>query len=328
MSSQPENSTPVRSLSSQLQPYVEALLGASGLSEFDAVTSVLYAIATHLDLEEYPLLVYQGVAGSGKSSAMKQLFPMCKGSEWIRGKTPAAQQRELKLGVSTAFVEEGDKIDNDLYTCRFSKQTGEMSINEPDGAGWKLTPYNIFGATVLHRRVSIGDVGLRSRSIVIRTKFKPDNYQIRPIGDVSMIALKLKQAGAFEYNRIWQTWSPLITIGAQLGMTDWLQQATKTIDRETENLRGGQGFEPSEAILRALDILSRKESVNHERTDKTVRVSEIVVVVRDEFAIYLRPYQITQEITTGEEFKGLEVVTLHGYPAIKISKGVLDKLLP
>ena len=181
MSSQPENSTPVRSLSSQLQPYVEALLGASGLSEFDAVTSVLYAIATHLDLEEYPLLVYQGVAGSGKSSAMKQLFPMCKGSEWIRGKTPAAQQRELKLGVSTAFVEEGDKIDNDLYTCRFSKQTGEMSINEPDGAGWKLTPYNIFGATVLHRRVSIGDVGLRSRSIVIRTKFKPDNYQIRPI---------------------------------------------------------------------------------------------------------------------------------------------------
>ena len=45
-------------VSSQIRPYVEAMMGASGLNEFDAVTSVIFAIATHLDLEQYPILVY------------------------------------------------------------------------------------------------------------------------------------------------------------------------------------------------------------------------------------------------------------------------------
>jgi len=65
----------------ELKPYVKAMTGASGLDEFDAITSVLFAITTHLDLEQYLTLVYLGARGTGKTAAMKQLFPMCRGSK-------------------------------------------------------------------------------------------------------------------------------------------------------------------------------------------------------------------------------------------------------
>lgn len=312
-------------LYNQIKPHVQAMQKAAGLSEFDALTSVLYAITTFSEeLTVYPILIYLGVAGGGKSSAMKQLSPMCKGSKWIEGKTLAAQRKEL-IGVRTAFVEEADGIDTDLYTCRYSEQTGKISVNKPLGQGrWELTTDNIFGSTVMHRRASIADVGLRSRSIVIRTKYKEGgDYEITQVGDLSVVASQISMEGITERNRIWQTWRPLISVARDLRMSDWIVEAWECIEKETRNLRGGQGYEPSEAVLQAIDIKSRGPLGG--RQDKTIKMLEIRQTIKDVFALSLNDNQIREEA----EARGFTHTRVHnGYPAIKVTKKILDELLP
>lgn len=317
-----------------IKPYVQAMMRASGLNEFDAVTSVLFAIATHLDLEQYPILVYLGVAGSGKSSAMRQLFPMCKRARWIHGRTLPAHRNVLKEEVRTAFVDEGDMVNTqeliDIYTCRYARQTATVQVNAPTVRGWELRTYNILGATVMHRRVTLNDVGLRSRSIIVRTLYRPlGDYGHISIGDVSEIAGQVR-VGVRRYlseigevDRVFQTWSPLIAISRELEMTDWGNESTEVQVRESEVLAGGQGYEPSEAILHALDILAR-DDISHARTDESVRVSDVVRVVRDEFALQLRPSQIKEEA----QAQGFVAGILHGYLVIRVSRDLLDSLLP
>jgi hypothetical protein len=68
----------------ELKPFVQAMLEASGLKEFDAITSVLFAVTTHIDLEQYPILVYGGSMGTGKSVASdeeERVIQQC--NEWI-----------------------------------------------------------------------------------------------------------------------------------------------------------------------------------------------------------------------------------------------------
>jgi hypothetical protein len=326
---QPSEKYPVPN---NIVPYVKAMQKAAGLSQFDAITSVLFAMGTHIDLEHYPMLVYLGVAGSGKSSAMKQLLPMCKGSKWIKGKTEAAQRSALK-GVRTAFVEEADNMDTnltDLYTRRYSRETGTIEVLEKGHGGtWQPQTYDIFGATVMHRRVSIADVGLRSRCIIIRTKSEIGNYGFTQIGDISGLASKvseglkrhIKEMGGVD--RVQQTWNPVYLTAQELGMEEWAREAFDVINQEAATLKGGQGYEPSEAILRAVDILSR-DTVSQKRTDISVRVSQIVGVLKEEFVLTLKPSQIKEEA----EAKGFETGMLHGYQVIKVKKELLDKLLP
>ncbi len=75
-----------------VKPYISAMLGASGLSEFDAVTSVLFAIATHIDLEQYPILVYLGARGTGITYENKI----------VRGVVPREFFRAVENGVREA----------------------------------------------------------------------------------------------------------------------------------------------------------------------------------------------------------------------------------
>lgn len=315
----------------QLKPYVDAMQKASGLKEFDAVTSVLFAVATHMDLEQYPILVYLGARGTGKSDAMKQLLPMCKGAKLIGGNTVAAQRAAL-VNTRTAFVEEADdRLDTNLYTCRYSKQTGFLEVNQPSRrGGWELQKINIFGATVTHKRVPVEDIGLRSRCIVIRTEYRLSNYELTPtIGDVSSIATaigekvkhSLSEIGSVD--RVWQTWSPLVQIASELGMTDWATEAKNIILEEAEAFETGQDYEPREAILQAIDIASR-DQVTEERRDKSVRISEVVRLVRDEFALALKHNQIREEAKA----RGFEIGRTGGYPTIKVRKDLLDELLP
>jgi hypothetical protein len=320
-------------LPNEVKPYVKAMLEASGLTVFDAITSVLFAITTHIDLEQYPILVYLGPRGTGKSEAMKQLFLMCKGAKWIGRRTEAAHRNSLQEGVRTAFVDEADDIETlitDLYTKRYSRQTGTIEVNVPvRGKGYELRPYDIFGATVMAKRTPIADVALRSRAIIIRTSYDLDNYDITNIGNVSAIASditsrvrqKIRAIGGID--RVQQTWNPLYVTAGEFSMAIWRREALEVMVREAEALAGGQGYEPSDAILQAINILSINPT-NDKREDKSVRISDVGRVVKDEFALTLRPNQIKEEA----EAKGFQTSTLHGYPVIKVKKELLDALLP
>lgn len=318
---------------SALEPFVSAMQGASGLSEFDAITSVLFAVTTHLDLEKYPILVYLGVAGSGKSAAMKQLFPMCKGPTWIHGNTLATQRNALD-GVRTAFLEEGDRVDDlqltDLYTKRYSRQTGfvEVNVARTKGGGYELQKQDVFGATVMHRRMSLADVALRSRAIIIRTKYQYGEYGFTKLGDVSAIAATVatkvtsRIADMGELDRVQDTWNGPYLVAEQLGMRDWTKKAMDVIEAEAEALKGGQGYEPGEAILQAIDILSQSET--GKREDRSIRVSEVVQIVKEQFALTIKPNVVKEEA----EAKGFQTGLSKGYRVIKVKKELLDELLP
>lgn len=317
-----------------VKPHVRAMLGASGLSQFDAITSVLFAITTHLDLEQYPILVYLGARGTGKSAAMKQLFKMCKESKWIQGRTPATQRNALDK-VRTAFLDEADIVDHnseltDLYTRRYLRETGtvEANVRQPFGL-WGMQPFDIFGATVMAKRTPIADVALRSRSIIIHTTYRFGEYGYAEVGDISGIASSMavgvrriiSEIG--EVDRVYQTWSSLLAIAQEFDMTDWREEALAIQVQEAEALAGGQGYEPSDAILQAIDIACR-DDVSHERKDQSVKISDIVRIVREEFSIPLRASQIRDEANS----KGFEIGRLHGYPVIKVKKDLIDALLP
>ena len=106
-------------------------------------------------------------------------------------------------------------------------------------------------------------------------------------------------------------------------MDDWKRESIEIQTLEAEALAGGQGYEPSDAILQALDILARDE-ISHNRTDRSVRISEVVHVAREEFALNLRHSQIRDEA----EARGFEISRLHGYPVIKVRVDHLNTLLP
>jgi hypothetical protein len=295
---------------------------------------VLFAVTTHLELEQYPILVYLGVAGSGKSSAMKQLFAMCKGAKWIQGKTESTHTQAL-AGCRTAFIDEGDIIDSvagltDLYTKRFLAQSATVEVNvKGKGGKWTPTPFNVLGATVMAKRAPLADFALRSRSIIVRTEYELGNYDLTNVGDVSAIAVKvepsvkkiLKEMG--NVDRVYQTWSALDAMADVLGMGEWRKQERNVQAEEAETLKGGQGFEPSEAALRAMDILARND-LTSKREDKSVKLSDVVRVAKDEFAVILKQTQVS-DLAKAKKF---EVGTLKGYPVVKVKKELLDKLLP
>lgn len=316
----------------ELKPYVRAMLKASGLKEFDAITSVLFAVVTHIDLEQYPILVYLGARGTGKSSAMNQLFPMCLGAKRIHGRTEAAHRNVLREGVRTAFVDEADVVERivtDLYTSRYSRETATVEVNQPaQRGGWALNTYDIFGATVMAKRQAIADVALRSRAIIIRTSYQVNPYEYTETGSLGGLASGLANrvrnrvlaSGAID--RVHQTWHPLNAIAQEWGMTDWYNAAGSIQAQEAETMRGGRGYEPNEAILQAIDIESRTPTGS--RQDTSVRISEVVKTVREVFALDLRHNQISEEA----EARGFDIGTLHGYPIIKVKKDLLDALRP
>ncbi|MBF4481858.1 hypothetical protein [Dehalococcoides mccartyi] len=122
-------------IAAPLRPYVSALMNASRLNEFDATTCALFATTTYLDLAQYPILVFLGTRGSGKSAAMNQLYFMCKGAKRITGTTFATQRNQLE-NTRTAFLDEADIIDAsatliDLYTKRYLRETGNLQVNVP-----------------------------------------------------------------------------------------------------------------------------------------------------------------------------------------------------
>ena len=120
---------------------------------------------------------------------------------------------------------------------------------------------NLFGATVLHRRVQFHDPAVLSRSIVIYTRYVAEGVEhyapgeIEPYGDVlAAVAREIPWDSASEWggNRVTDTRAPLCVVAKFLGDEEWLEYSYEQQQAALANLTVGQDEEPSQVTFSAV----------------------------------------------------------------------------
>jgi hypothetical protein len=313
-----------------LEPYVEAMLGATGISEWQAQTCVLYALLTwHLDELEYiPALVWLGATGTGKSRGIDQMLFMVKDPKPISSRTYATLRDELNR-CGTALIDEGDKISEAVLRNRTDKRQSTITHKRQHHFGFSDEQANVFGATIIARRDPIRAEDLRNRAIIIRTEDdgledKDRHYNVTATKDLEEIAkmTHINNADLEEASgRVMDTWKPLLTLGASIGLQDWVNGTNQEIEREVRSFRSKQGYESRLAVVAALDKLTWDDVSEQRVSPASIRLNEVSKFIAEEFAVRLKPSQV-EEVVSGI---GLEVGLTHGYKVIKPSMPLLEE---
>jgi hypothetical protein len=114
---------------------------------------------------------------------------------------------------------------------------------------------NVFGTTVITKRLDFKNTTITSRSIIIKTRYNPGDYKITRFRNVherlSKIADKidLEEMGEPTSHRAQNNWMPLQAIANYFGDEEWLKYSEKQIAADTRVLKAGQKYEPDHAIL-------------------------------------------------------------------------------
>jgi len=249
---------------------VDMIMTASGLNEMAAKTCVYYAVGTYGlgQLNLYPLLVFYGATGTGKSTAMKALSKLTHNSMWLGTKlTQASLRDKLKEAKdATAFIEEGDAAYEDYIANRYSRETSSSSVKCPSKFGWTDINVNYFGATILHKRRPFNDPATDSRSIIIRTRPKAGSYELIDIpGGLRAALADIWLAASHIYNamdvssRAADVWKPLMAAAMACGDEEWLRYVNSELAKAEDKLRLGQDFEPEALVVNALIALSHRK---------------------------------------------------------------------
>jgi AAA15 family ATPase/GTPase len=300
----------------------EALMGASGINQEQAKTCLYYSVATYLlpdKLDTFPILAVIGAPGTGKSSLLTQLGKMVKEPKPIDAETASMLRDELDHTV-TALIDEGDNLNESYLVKRYSKQTSEISYKVEAERGWRPQRANIFGATIIVRRIPFRDIATKSRAIAINTRYKPGNYYITENLDKEEI-MKLAERAKLNLDvseRVKNNWMPLQAIALSVGDEDWLKSAEEQIKRDVASLMSMQGFNPSQAVI----IVLRQEMLQQNVT-MDVPLSKIREQLKWHFDLKLRNQQIQQIC----QDLGFKVVATDNYPKVKANAELLKNLL-
>ena len=146
--------------------------GACGLDTNWAKAISYYALATHglPNLKKFPILLLEGPPGTGKSTILGILGQITNGPSRIDGSVSRAELRDSLNGTHTAFIEEADRVSERLVRNRYSDHTSRTVVKRKAPRGWNREPLDLFGATVLHRRVPFKDPAVQSRGITVHTR--------------------------------------------------------------------------------------------------------------------------------------------------------------
>lgn len=309
-----------------IEPYISALIRASGISRQQAKTCFYYALATHLlpeQLQLMPILAIIGPLGTGKSGLLKQLGKLVNQPKLIGAESQSTLRDELD-GAVTALLDEGDKVYEPYLQRRYARDTSQISYKQETGEfGWRKVNADIFGATIIVRRTPFGDQATKSRSIVITTKYNPGSYEIT---DIDMEEIKKMAVTASitltSSQRIRDNWLPLQSIATSMEDGEWLEFSEKQIEKDIRAMMASQDFEPEEAVLAALKE-QMTETAGGIVVATDVSISELKSVLKQHYDLKLKSFQI-KEICSGLGFK---VVTTGNYPTVKADKELLEKLL-
>ena len=290
--------------------YANAITSACGLDLNQAKTVVYWAIATHAidKLERIPILILQGGHGTGKSTLMELLKQICHSPVPIDGKVSKAELRDSLKENTTALIEEADAVDERLILMRYARQTSGTTVKRGSASqGWTRQPLNLFGATVLHRRLPFRDPAVDSRSITIKTVYKPGSHSVKPLDAVALATIAAsvdfsKPIPVFSQldGRAVDTWMPLLQAAVACGDADWLAYALSELNKARESLKVGQDYEPSQLVV--AKVVSLAITPDGLQLKPRVALHEVTKALKNE-GHDLNPWQI------GKILRGLGFTT-------------------
>ncbi len=241
-----------------VQEGIANIVGSTGLSLHSARTLILYCGLTYTmaKLDQLPILVIKGPTETGKSTSMLIAGELCNNTQEIISQPTKAVLRDSLKENTTVFVEEADHIDEGLLTSRYSKDS-PLPVNRPMGNGsFMRQSLQLFGATIMHRRVPFIDPATESRAITIYTLPKNPSDVSRYIrGSILNLRPFLKEsadifpfhaiptlpAGRAEYN-----WGLLRLFNLQFPPdSTWTEYVGDQISTQQETTLRGREDEPA-----------------------------------------------------------------------------------
>lgn len=307
----------------ELQPFVQALLGASGITEEQAKICLLYALCTYrTDLEKMPILAIMGTTGTGKSALLNQMVLLVNDPTLATGNTYATNRDEMNK-CRTYLYDEADRASESLLLHRTDRNISTITYKKGTGHGWEMTPIDIFGATILARRNPFRDSAVRNRAIVIRTQNKPADYKIDSVSDLNGIASAMKiQPIPLGSGRVRDTWTPLLETARTIDDMSYEQAIESAIESEQTVLRSGQEYEASEVVLYALDKLTWNSDDN-KRLDTDIDLSKLTSEANDIGEVALLKRQVEELLIS----MGFKVTFTHGTKYVRSNTELLENLL-
>jgi len=322
----------------------DLLSHVTGLGEFSRKVVVYYILATHAleSLDTFPLLVLKGPQGTGKSSTLHVIASFARKPNRfsLRARTLPTIRDELVLALDgTAIIEEADQAWKDaeaferMLSDRYQRETAQAAYKEPDGDGGHHTiDMFLFGATVLHRRLSFCDTALNGRSVLVR--FRADhNKTYRSIEEVAddlacgpeiVRDLNMSLPNVAPLHgigaRIFDTYRPILAVAQLLGDVDFLTQMKEHLALATIQLKEDQSFEPDGIVLRALieRLTAAKGRFDFSRN---IKIGSIADAVWNNERVQLKPQQVAALLRD----LGFKTKNSHGVTVVVPKPGILVK---
>ena len=342
-----QSGTGSASLSSLLQPYIEAFKKASSLNENEAKLCVYFCILTYkiLDLVLFPILALFGEQGSGKSSIIKVMLQLVNNPtpdpknflsldrwEGLKINDTFASLRDGLEEDTTAFIEEGDAdyMKNErLVADRYSRQTAVVKQKKQEAIGHSQARTRIFGATVIHKRRGFKDPATTSRSIFLKTKNEPQKPHRTTIftdtekEDFRNLARSIDVYPLTGNARVHDLWYPLVGLAINVGDGNWAVWAGEQVQKQVKSHASSGSFDPQKAVI--LGVLSRAvtedTSGNLVFEDGKYELSQIKSSIDQNLGVQMS----INEIEFGLQQQDFEVKRRKGIPRVAVTAEKMKK---
>ena len=275
------NNTNLAGHNSQVQPYIDALMQVSNLTNNQAKTLVYYCIFTWCRRPKAkPLLNINGDTGTGKNSLMKQIKDWCYRPVWIKAENITAPNlRDSLANTGTAFVEEADKAKTPKecemwLKARYDDTSASMPYNA-QRTNAKNANYNVhvtanhFGYTILHTQNPLQSIELDRRIIRIDLIKDTSRGYGAPTTTLNNDVLE-KIAGAINWDvevdgsgGALDCWLPLMKVAGYLEDHDFVNYAFTCVDEKTAESNESKVFEPKGVVLSEIITPYQEALGNH-----------------------------------------------------------------